>query len=543
MDRGRANHIVAVLVGTVFWVVGLQATRAETTLQEAETALEAGHYAQAEELYKDVIAESENADEILDARKALGVLYICSDRLEDSRVAVSELISACSGHEQLPSAVHELIIACDRQERIEDVLKVFEQVIDSGGCGDDAIWPNMGCVIVHVRRGDRRAYNASFVKLRDHFKDHPRIVEAGMEIADDLRQLNRLLDVKELCRHIVDQWPTRHHAIFSQREVVLCNIAVKEWEMAKDDVDKLLGQYASDPNIGVVLYDIAEAYYTEQRFLEARQLYQYILDQSPQSPKAIESLGGIALSSIGLMDESATLTATQKLLTEFSQDPRFPKTLYRIAKKTENDVRANELYSRIVEASDRDTAALAQAGIGAIRLRAADESGAKEILEDLYTAYSGQTILPQAVIIMADCHYRMGCAAGSRGEQEQAENQLKEACAIFVRIVEQLPETAETTARACFFSGICASQLGQRDTAIKYFKQVYDQWPKSEYAPEALYRVGVAYEKLTHSGEMTRQESLNLIAPSYRLLVQKYPHYKGVKHARYWLDRFDSTSN
>lgn len=68
---------------------------------------------------------------------------------------------------------------------------------------------------------------------------------------------------------------------------------------------------------------------------------------------------------------------------------------------------------------------------------------------------------------------------------------------------------------ARFWMGTCKFELGEFTDAIAHFSRLQQEHPKSAKIPEALFKIGLAFEKLSDPDEAQR---------AFSKLVKRYPH-------------------
>lgn len=84
--------------------------------------------------------------------------------------------------------------------------------------------------------------------------------------------------------------------------------------------------------------------------------------------------------------------------------------------------------------------------------------------------------------------------------------------------LQSLMDTVENTSQADiahFWMGTCKFELGEFKDAITHFSHVLNQYPKSIKTPEALFKIGLAFENLSDTQQAHR---------AFTKLMKQYPH-------------------
>ena len=96
---------------------------------------------------------------------------------------------------------------------------------------------------------------------------------------------------------------------------------------------------------------------------------------------------------------------------------------------------------------------------------------------------------------------------------------------ISIFMVFALIGCSKPSAEEMFNQGTDAQKAEQYDEAITSFQALFNAYPDSARAPEALYAIGSIYQNQKHSYRQAIQ--------SYRLLVEKYPNHATAANASF----------
>lgn len=603
-----------VLIGLLFFgIAGEDSADPSAQLEQAQTYTNSGQYEQAEGIYQQIVTDYPGTEYAFKAQKNLPFLYIAMDQQPEAEAALQKLLTDFSEHQYLPHAVHKIAEQCCKLEKGDTVRQLYQNVLDNQPQSEQAIWLQMGLALSDIYVGDDNAAEAAIDELIVQFFEDNWSAEAVGQIAWSYRILKKYERAKQLYQYVVDNWAYKERAIFSQRGVALCNIALGDETAAWAAIEKLLIQFSEAEHVAEVVYPLAQKYHKVKKYEKARNLYQYVVDNQPQSKHAIwaqvklvelsiedgddtaaqaaieklltqfpgregiakrivwladkcrrkfgehdkarelyqyvldnwpedeyaiESLKGMALSSIGLGDVPNTEAAIEELISSFPGHKHLAEAVYLVARELEGDEKAAVLYQYVIEnCSDSKFAILSEVKIGGICIRLGDEAVSRAIFDRVLVDFADHPDLPEAVAVMAYEYYKQALLKETEGYLEQTREYFLKTIVECERIITQLPESPDTAAVACYYLAVCHERLGQYIDAVEYYQMVLDNWPDYRYAWNALFMIGRCYEQLEKSGLMSKSEVDPIIKAVYEQLLEDYPACKAAKHARRWLSR------
>jgi tetratricopeptide (TPR) repeat protein len=124
------------------------------------------------------------------------------------------------------------------------------------------------------------------------------------------------------------------------------------------------------------------------------------------------------------------------------------------------------------------------------------------------------------------------------GRNEQAEQAYRKAIAVWERMTQYLPLSADCTPRAYWCSAVVYSQeLAEYTKGIEYYQHILDNWPDYKYAWHAQFLLGRYYEKLQKTGALPKSEAEAKIDGAYEAVIEEYPHCRLVPGAALKLGR------
>jgi tetratricopeptide (TPR) repeat protein len=208
------------------------------------------------------------------------------------------------------------------EEYVEDGNYAEAEAIYRGLIADypgseDGLAAQEGLTVLYIERDDTNEAEAAFEAMVEQFGSLEGLAKAVDHVADAYREVRDYEKARQIYRYAVDTWPDAEHAADSQRAVALTSILLGEEAEGQAAIDKLLADYAAHANIATAVDHLADDLRERARFEEARELYEWVVENCRDSDHAVNSLAGVARTSILMGDEASALTATERLLTEF----------------------------------------------------------------------------------------------------------------------------------------------------------------------------------------------------------------------------------
>ena len=408
-------------------------------LKGAEKLFGAGQYAQAEQAYQAVIQgvdpnKPQDLESAFAARKRLPLVYLATDRQPQTQIAVQELLAKHAAHARLPHSIHEIVEQAKKLGKMPQIAQVYQDILTAQPGQPQAVWLKMGIAITNAHLNNDEAVNSTLQNIIAQHAGDDRAAEALGQTAWAYRKLNKQDKARSVYQYVVDNWPKKDRAVFSQRGIILCSIALEDYAGAEAGVQKLLADYAAGSATGSkymaeIARNIAGEYYRKGKVAEASGLHQYVADKHPKSPEALWSQRDVALCCIDAGNEEAAAAALAKLATGFAGHAQLPEALADTGeyyRKKGNLKNARQVHQYVVEHFPTSAEAI-QSQRNAILCSVGlnDEPQIKTGIETLLTQFAQNKDIATVVDYVAD---RLG---DSRDDQK-----LK----LYQYIVDQHPQ-------------------------------------------------------------------------------------------------------
>jgi TolA-binding protein len=192
----------------------------------------------------------------------------------------------------------------------------------------DTLTPAKQNVISLIVTGKYAEADAATNKLIADFANSPGADEAVHQIALKHQEVKNYQKTIELSRRVITNWPQSPQAGWSQMDIVMANLYLKNETAAKAEIGTLVSHYNNDPNLPKMISIIAQAYRKED--------FGQILKQNFNSGSPAKIQLAILNADILAKIESGDRTSGRdidKMMADFSSDADLPEMLLTIAQQ------------------------------------------------------------------------------------------------------------------------------------------------------------------------------------------------------------------
>ncbi|MCH7556424.1 MAG: tetratricopeptide repeat protein [Planctomycetes bacterium] len=383
------------------------------------------------------------------------------------------------------SAQFKLAHKYSKNEQYEQAEQIYQQIVT-----DYAFQAQKNLAILYVAWNKPPQADSALQELLTKFSGHKGIPEAINQVADNYgMKLKRYDKSRQLHQYVLDHYPGDEQTMWAQQGLAFADIRRGNYAAAEAAIEKLLANFPKHKGLPKALNSLGKDYRKVGKYQRARKLHQYVLDNHPDFEDAIFSQRGVIISSIALGDDSRAEAGINELLSQFSLNEYIANAVYHVARKLnrKNDQKAQELYEYIRDNhSGNKVAVLARVDIGQIQLRQGDDAAARAIFDGVLADFSGHSILPKAVHLMAEGYREQALFEHKQYLDAKADDHFLKALAEWERIIYELPEThRNTTAQAHHFAAECYRRFGQHQKAIEHYQKLADYQPDYPYASRA----------------------------------------------------------
>ncbi len=462
---------------------------ARSSLRAADALFAAKQYAEAARLYGEVAAEARNPyaataaywqalsyqqDERAEAAIAalngfvekypedenraeaylrLGALYSAADKLAEAQAAYEQAVAAGQDQELVLEAQYAAAWTAYQQERSAEHLAALKSLLvdnpQSRTAGRRALATAQLCL-------NEKQYQAALELAEvivQHHPQHPNLAEALLMKGRSQRHLGQTEAARETLHKVLADYPESDWAEAARADLVLMDIAAGELAAAAQTIAEMRPDSPSAASRPQLLCLVAEAYYQDQEWDQATEMYQAAYDTDPKSAWGATGLQGAADSRLAARQYQKAADTYQEYLREFAEAPQAAQT--------------------------RAQLGIALHGLG-------QYDAAIEQLKLALAAEPEASWAPPALMQLAETYLEA--------------NKPLLAGDAYLRIADNYPQH-ELAPDGLFWAGEQRYRQGNFATAAELYQRLLDEYGSSELADEAHYKLAWALLKTGHSQE------------------------------------------
>lgn len=423
----------------------------------------------------------------------------------EAQAAIGDMTSTFSGDANLPRALYEIAWRYELSEKFPQAEATYQQIAQSypqnSLAGKALLDVSKIGVLSFIKSGQDSAAQTAINNLTTNFSSNPDLPEALYVIADGYERSSisgRYDKAKDLFQQVALQYPGSSVAgkaiLDVQKIIVLSLLESGKDSQAQESLNKMSSDFSGSPYMAEALYRIGRKCEWSGKYKLARDTYQQIVQQYPNSSDVDEVRMSVPRMNILFLIESgedgAAQAATQKMVSDFSDNPYLPEALYGIAEGHERAKKyqqAKAVYQQIVQQyPDSSRANKARLDIPKRDILSLIESGqdsaAEAAVDQMTAAFSGNSYLPEVL-------YRIATRYDELKKYENAQN-------LYQYIANQYPGSSYA-GRARLYSvkiNILSMVDSGQDVAIQSALQsLMTNFSGNSYLPLAMFRIGEQY--------------------------------------------------
>jgi TolA-binding protein len=309
---------------------------------------------------------------------------------------------------------------------------------------------------------------------------------------------------------------------------------MRETSQARQALDKLAGEFSSEPGLAGAFLSIAEIYRKAKKYEEAKSIYETVVTNYPGTERALKAQKKLAIVYIDVDDDPNAQQAIDRLSQDFSGDPNLADALYEIAKRFEwvrgKYEQAAPIYQQIVQSFPDSSYAKEKLDLSRTNIIYLIESGnytlAAEALSNLLSDFSQHPDLAWTL-------------DGIAGRYEKSKR-YDEARSIYRKIVTDYNETdyAFTAQKKLTILEIKSGDYTAAQAMLDILIADFNDQPG---LPEAVFIVGEQYYYKAFDDnkkciKVKYQEYLYKAKDIWERILAQWPESSsiGLKHAQYF---------
>ncbi len=501
---------------------------------------------------------------------------IKSGQTESAKGSIDKLVADYSQDASLSEALYEIARNFGWSNKYEEEKNIYQQIIQKHPDSLTASKARLGYAKAEVQSlivsGRFDEAKAALDKLVTDFSGQPDLADTLYWIARRYEWSDKYYEwsgkyekVKNIFEQIVEKYPNSgkfDKARLGVYRMNICSLIVsKQLEAAQDEFNKMMIDFSEHPDLPDTLGLIGRRYESSEKYKEANDIYQQIIQNYPGSSYAEKAKFDIQRAQIRSLIVSqdyndanlAAVTlakagaALDKLIADFNGNPDLPETVYWIAQRygySGNYKEEKNLYQQIIQdyssSSYADKAKLDFAGAEVLTLVVAEnDKDANEALEKLVADFNSHPYLFNAMIFMADkCHDEALRPEAKREDSNSPPrgNSLRDSSLrdklyhfvieMFEKYVFDRNSGKDNRVEAYYRAAVAAYRLGETEKTIDFADNLLQSEPNFRYAANMEWLIADGYEHMKAAGQIPADEADIIVEEEYQALMTNYPtHY------------------
>ncbi|GAG31772.1 unnamed protein product, partial [marine sediment metagenome] len=222
------------------------------------------------------------------------------------------------------SAQLEQADAYMKDKNYEQAEAIYRDIVTNYPGTDEAFQAQKNLALLYIKTTRYPAARQEVDTLLTNFADHPELPGEVCNLAEQYwhRSRKRYEDAKSLYEYIAENHSDSDFAIWARTWAAGADILLLGNDAAAQaGIDALIRDFAEDPELAGVLWELGNINWRRKKYNWSRQLYQHTLERDPQGPLAIRAKARAAGSDILLGNDAAAQAGIDALIRDFAEDP------------------------------------------------------------------------------------------------------------------------------------------------------------------------------------------------------------------------------
>jgi TolA-binding protein len=399
-----------VLLCLMFFLIAAEYSTDTAALLEEAKAYEAeGNYEQAEAIYRSIVTDYPGTDEAFQAQNNLALLFIVTRDYPAAQAEVDALIADFAEHPELPAAVYDIANHYWRRDKCEQAKQLYKYIPDNRPSSELAFKGRVWVTGCDFRLGNYNAAWEGVGALVEDFSGNQDLAKMIYELANSCWYAAKFEQARGLYKYVADNMPDSDFAVRAQAWVASSDMKLGNYEVAQEEIDALIADFAENPELTGVIYQLADEYWYAGRYEDAKRLYQYVLDREPNGELAIWARAWITGLELMLGNSVSAQEVIDTLIADCNGHPALAQMIYGIANGcwyVEKYEQAQELYKYIADNMPNSNRGMrARAWVAGCDIMLGNYTEAQEGIDALITDFPEHPELPLTVYKLAGVYY------------------------------------------------------------------------------------------------------------------------------------------
>lgn len=441
-----------------------------------------------------LIAWPNHLDKVL-VQRNLAIAHVQLGEYAEAEAATARLLADYYTNPETSKGIRKIAYAYFKSNQFTQAKELCQTALSNWPDHAEAIFTRRDLVINHIRLGEYAEAEAATEKLLASYPDHVEIGNCIGRIASYYFDPHKPDKAKALCQLALSNWPEHADAGKTRCTLVSSFVKLGELEHANEATAKLMADYFDHAEIGDFVRKIAYYYYDHDQPAHAKELYQTVLNNWPQTSDIALAQVGLAAATLKLGDCASAEAATARLLSDYSEHKNFDGAVNWLADqyfRESHKTKALDLFRLVLGRNPgSDEQFSAYAGLARVYARLGEDEKVQEQMDRLCLDFHENPKFGEMVLDIAEEYYFRGNKQLEMNFKKEAENSYLAAIQILQDSVTLLANREETSL-AFYVIAYYKSLLGELDEAKEIYRYVAETYSDTESAQKArsfLYRM------------------------------------------------------
>jgi outer membrane protein assembly factor BamD (BamD/ComL family) len=388
------------------------------------------------------------------------------------------LISRHRDNPEVEKAIKSLAEYYRTKKEYDRSIHFYTSIIDNYKTTDDPVKPYREAIYSYIDMNDVKNARDLIEEMQKTLSGNKELARANFDIANYFLKTGDSTSALKLHKYNVENYTQSLESLWSQAAQVWYHVRAGDEENASIEYAKMLSIYGSANTIGKEVAQIGDIYVEIGNTTKARELYNQVLNDWPQSEYVFNAKAGFIKADIKEGKDSEALAGIDTLITDYKDRRELPNTVFLFGENYWNQSRQEFAKANPV--------------------------------------FQGRKSVPN----------------------EMVKDRLFQAKTVWEKIIDQLPDS-NTKAQAYKFAAMCYQDLDDREKAITYYQTVVDKWPGYADADSCLFMIERVYCSFIELGIKSYSEVEPMMENAYKNIVANYPDSPYKQTAQKWLAYYE----
>ncbi len=304
--------------------------------------------------------------------------------------------------------------------------------------------------------------------------------------ANDCLKFELFKEAKGLYRYILATDPGFAARLWTEVNLIKARIELWEYDAAVAAVNKLMADYAGNPDLPKAVEDIAGYLKKHGKLSEAAGLYRYAVDNTPEARRTIWAYEGLGVCSAAGGDAAACSLATTQLTTKFAADPNIAQIMTNIGhayREAGDFTNAIKCYRYVIQNRSRASAAVwCQMGMALCHAAAGDTGQAESETQALADNFASDPGLANALYTIAKAY-----------EKAKNYDEAKSVYQVILNVCPGGPFVDKAAVDSLCVDALAATAAGNEVAADDAVWAIVGTLGGNQYAPDGIYALSEQY--------------------------------------------------